>query len=1324
MKRRMISVMLFVVMCMQLLATSAGAITLFSGEMTEATVATWEKYTKVNGYNYKVTEAADHTYYTWDRYLSDTTYRYTYSLHEEDKYTSYKGNFVDLTKTASYTQGASQGVIQGLLSDYTFYTYSGDTFKKVATPTSTGTYWVGDVTPARKLSYNQYNNILQINNLITSKGYYPRGGDLIHRGYNSEGEYYACHRDLYGIKTGYYDISGTLDLRVFEITSNDGTTFTANRYTTYLDTGSPRSTNLYSNSDGNFVYSTKFTVSVDDLFKAGAVYTNAVPGENMSYTKDRNCEKSSHSVSGNSAIISYESASIPAYSAIINRNCFILTPSNCLVYLNAGNNKLTRTSDYYHFSGTPKKDWAKYTEIAYDDGGTADTTKVVTSKSTPLTGGPHTFDNKNYYVRSVSTKVTASVVGAKSGTVTSGDINAYPTGKTYDEKTNYFYDRHKGSTTTKVDSGKFIRNECLSSSTTTGFKNGNEWWTFLNQGYGPGEYEGLVTSTNANAYPDNGASGNYWYVKVTSDDNVAPTLETEVTRSASGVYVYCEAVDKDSDAYVVANGVAYSSPCTLYSDSVETVSIYAQDVYGARSQTKSIAIDAVGPNIYVEYDPPNNGTLVNEVTATISAVDTSGLDTKPIKIGNGEWQDNEATYTFDHNSTVVAYAKDSLGNVSSFEMTVDWIDLEVPTIVKLTPDVEGFTNGNVKLKAEAKDDVGLDAKPYLWGTYHKDKPNAITWIGEYSASDTYTVTSNIGVALKVRDRAGKESEVYTYYVENIDRTAPIIDNYQTSVPLTSAINPSNGVTVTINAHDPSDSITNTSAGLVNDYVYWNGAWGGRSNTFYSPGTLVIKVRDAAGNISAPITVTIPSVDSDGPEITSFTGTHMGKAWTVAPVTLTVAARDTDGSALPKQCYSWDGGKTWTSLNTKKVTENGEYNVMVRDKVGNTVSDSIIVNNIDSEKPTANIYLARVHNNPLNPDSNLIWKVYVDVADQISGVDYVKTLWDGGTHADVFPIVQEVTTTGMYGVIVVDKAGNETYTYLTVTNEMLGNEAPSSGTNSEYVNTVLNPNIDGLGTEWSDPSNLVYGPDGMYNKSTGNYKSYSDVSALNGNKGVFLQVNLTSKSGTWTTGVAKLNGVDYPLTFDKFGGSMEISAEPTTGYVFIPISNIHQDVKNGRLKILISEWSDESKTENIRSGSLQIYVSVQKTQPIISYNYNRTTGKLTLNPVSTVAGIKEVLYSLDGSTPSVKYSAPFTVPTGSTIKIKATDKVNQITDLTLDSGSLSLNGSSGGMNSEVISGTYSLTSYSISTRTMDSYLINGSQSNTDQVPSSAVLDLFN
>lgn len=188
--------------------------------------------------------------------------------------------------------------------------------------------------------------------------------------------------------------------------------------------------------------------------------------------------------------------------------------------------------------------------------------------------------------------------------------------------------------------------------------------------------------------------------------------------------------------------------------------------------------------------------------------------------------------------------------------------------------------------------------------------------------------------------------------------------------------------------------------------------------------------------------------------------------------------------------------------------------------------------------------------------------------------------------------------------------------------------------------------------------------------------------------------------------------------------MEISAEPTTGYVFIPISNIHQDVKNGRLKILISEWSDESKTENIRSGSLQIYVSVQKTQPIISYNYNRTTGKLTLNPVSTVAGIKEVLYSLDGSTPSVEYSAPFTVPTGSTIKIKATDKVNQITDLTLDSGSLSLNGSSGGMNSEVISGTYSLNSYSISTRTMDSYLINGSQSNTDQVPSSAVLDLFN
>lgn len=727
--------------------------------------------------------------------------------------------------------------------------------------------------------------------------------------------------------------------------------------------------------------------------------------------------------------------------------------------------------------------------------------------------------------------------------------------------------------------------------------------------------------------------------------------------------------------------------------------------------------DTVPPNISYYADTLDPA---EEVTLTISCSDPNGNNSStPLSIDGGDWVSSPQKITVDSNRDILVQARDSKGNVRERTISIRNIDTEAPMITSLTASTSEWTNKNVKLTVTASDDLRLTELPYIW----KFLPQGSTvWqTFDPSVSRTFTVEQNGTVQIYAVDVLGKQSAAETYEVANIDKTAPTITEVK-QTPKANA-NVTDGVTLKVSARDIVDAAGEVS-GLPENFVWWGDHWGTDTKIFYSNEVVNVKVRDSVGNESAIKAVTISSIDQTGPIITSFTGTHEQGTWVKAPVTLKVTAKDGDGSNLPEKCVSWDGGKSWTSLSTKNIVENGEYTVQVRDKGGNIAEESIVVNNIDSEKPTANIYLARVHSNPLNPDSNLIWKVYVDVADQISGVDYVKTLWDGGTHADVFPIVQEVTTTGMYGVIVVDKAGNETYTYLTVTNEMLGNEAPSSGTNSEYVNTVLNPNIDGLGTEWSDPSNLVYGPDGMYNKSTGNYKSYSDVSALNGNKGVFLQVNLTSKSGTWTTGVAKLNGVDYPLTFDKFGGSMEISAEPTTGYVFIPISNIHQDVKNGRLKILISEWSDESKTENIRSGSLQIYVSAQKTQPIISYNYNRTTGKLTLNPVSTVAGIKEVLYSLDGSTPSVEYSAPFTVPTGSTIKIKATDKVNQITDLTLDSGSLSLNGSSGGMNSEVISGTYSLNSYSISTRTMDSYLINGSQSNTDQVPSSAVLDLFN
>lgn len=275
----------------------------------------------------------------------------------------------------------------------------------------------------------------------------------------------------------------------------------------------------------------------------------------------------------------------------------------------------------------------------------------------------------------------------------------------------------------------------------------------------------------------------------------------------------------------------------------------------------------------------------------------------------------------------------------------------------------------------------------------------------------------------------------------------------------------------------------------------------------------------------------------------------------------------------------------------------------------------------------------------------------------------------------------------------------------------------------YIDTVLNTNIDGVAAEWCDPSNLVYGPQGMYNKSTGNYALYRSIDALGGKNGVFLQLKLTSRENTWTTGVAKLNGVNYPITFDRFGGSTEIAKVPTVGYVFVPISSITQDVKNGRLEILLNEWRDETKTENLRSGSLQVYASVQKTPPIVSYTYNKATGKLTLTPSTTVAGIDSVSYSTDGSTPSIAYSMPFTVTNGSTIKVRAVDRVKQQVDLTVPADELALNGSGGGMSSETIVDYYSVSSYTTSTRTMDSYLINGNKSNTDQLPSSIVFSLF-
>ncbi len=99
---------------------------------------------------------------------------------------------------------------------------------------------------------------------------------------------------------------------------------------------------------------------------------------------------------------------------------------------------------------------------------------------------------------------------------------------------------------------------------------------------------------------------------------------------------------------------------------------------------------------------------------------------------------------------------------------------------------------------------------------------------------------------------------------------------------------------------------------------------------------------------------IKNIDKASPNITDYS--LIPDEWVRDGVTLNIEqARDlqedgTLGCGLHELPYSYDNGSTWESEPQHFYDENGEYAVLVRDKLGNTGSLSISIDNIDREPP--------------------------------------------------------------------------------------------------------------------------------------------------------------------------------------------------------------------------------------------------------------------------------------------------------------------------------------------------------------------------------------
>lgn len=314
--------------------------------------------------------------------------------------------------------------------------------------------------------------------------------------------------------------------------------------------------------------------------------------------------------------------------------------------------------------------------------------------------------------------------------------------------------------------------------------------------------------------------------------------------------------------------------------------------------------------------------------------------------GKYEWIEIEGSpLTFEKTIEITANGiyyvsiKDSYEHITTKTIEITKIDNKAPIIESVSGNPENWTNEDVTLviNGAVDQETRLHETPYSFD-------NGVTWQKENKK--TYTEnTSNI--VIKVRDVLGNTYTHEGINITKIDKTKPIISNV-TGNPT----NWTNGnVTLTVNASDAGSGLHATA------YSFDNGVtWQSSNVKTYTENTnnIVVKVRDIAGNVYTNAIINITKIDKAPPTITSVSGNPT--SWTSGNVTLTVNGAKDDLSGLHATAYSFDGGVTWQSGNTKTYTGNtSNIMIKVRDSLGNIYTNSAInITKIDKTTPTVTL----------------------------------------------------------------------------------------------------------------------------------------------------------------------------------------------------------------------------------------------------------------------------------------------------------------------------------------------------------------------------------
>ncbi|QBF26811.1 BapA prefix-like domain-containing protein [Pseudomonas tructae] len=429
------------------------------------------------------------------------------------------------------------------------------------------------------------------------------------------------------------------------------------------------------------------------------------------------------------------------------------------------------------------------------------------------------------------------------------------------------------------------------------------------------------------------AAGNTSGQSSVSVDAIAPAAPTVNPSNGSSLGGTAEANSKviitDGSGNPIAQVTADGSGNWSYTPGTPIVDgtvikVLAQDAAGNSSAPATTTVDSSAPSAPIIY--PSNGSVISGTTeagATVTLKDSSGNPIGQVTAdGSGHWSFTPSS-PLANGTVVVATASDAAGNSATATSIVDSVAPGAPLI---SPSNGATVSGTAEAAAKV---ILTDGSGNPIGQVTADGS------GNWTFTPASPLPNGTVVNVTATDPAGNTSAPASAIVDAVAPPAP-------------TVNLSNGSTLSGMAEANSKVILTDGSGNPIAEVTANGS-GNWSYTPASPianGTVVnVLSKDAAGNSSAPATVTVDSSAPAAPIINPSNGAVIsGSAEAGATVTLTGSGGNPIGQVTA------DGSGNWSFTPASPLPNGTVVIAKATDPTGNTGPQAATT--VDSVAPGA------------------------------------------------------------------------------------------------------------------------------------------------------------------------------------------------------------------------------------------------------------------------------------------------------------------------------------------------------------------------------------